>query len=579
MRFLGRWLVRLLAIVGAVGLIVVLVVVSVGWRISERLAEGIVSVPEAFVLTADWRGGVPEKAPGLTPLVQLGIDRGLGLPEALWALDRAAEDPRVKGLVVRTDGSGFGLAQAWELRAAVQRLRDAGKFTAVYADSLGELQGGMVGTYVASAFERVQLQPLGVLGFTGLSSEQVYLARLLDELQIDFQVVQRDAFKTALEPLVRDGPSPAAAATTGRLLDGLFDLLITGIAEARGLDRAEVQAALDRGPLLGTEAEELGLVDAIDHFEALGPVVDTAAGTDERVELASYARSEGFALGEAGYVVGFVHAVGPILRGENDALRDLDIAADSLAAAIDEAREANVDALLLRVSSPGGSAVASETVAAAVRRTKAAGIPVVVSMGDVAASGGYWISMDADLIVAAPATLTGSIGVVAGKPALRAFLDDLGIDVAIERRGANAGFNSLIDPWDTRARQRVAALIDDLYEHFLEGVSAGRGMDLTQVRSLAGGRVWLGTEAQANGLVDQLGGFVEALDVARERTGAETDDAVALQRFPQPRPPLAVALEGLDRFMRISADLDLWWTRLNAPPGLRFEASNLPSAP
>ncbi len=592
MRMLGRIIAFLVGTLGrvayfvfaAVGFVVVAVIgllafagASAVGTVSERIAAGVVDVPETVVLTADWRGGVFEKQRGLGAVPGLPVEGGAGLPDVLLALERAATDERVRGLVVRVDGSGFGLARAWELRDAVERLNAAGKFTALYADTLGELEGGMVGTYLAAAFEHVQLQPLGTLGFTGLASDRLYFGRLLDAQQIGVQVIKREDYKSALEPFARSGPSPESEAVTDRLFDGLFATFVDGVAEARGLDVPTVRRLVDRGPLLGEEAVAAGLVDAIGHEAELWSTVEARTETDERLELDAYIASDVAAEGDAERVVGFVHAVGPIRRGENaDFGSDSDIAGDTAAAAIDAARAAEVDALLLRVSSPGGSAVASETVAAAIRRAKDVNIPVVVSMGDVAASGGYWISMDADRIFAAPTTITGSIGVIAGKPALEAFLADLGIDVAMERRGANAGFGSVIEPWDANASARLNALIDELYEGFLNGVATGRGMDVAAVREVAGGQVWLGDQALENGLVDELGGFLAAYAAAREAAGAGPDEPVALARFPEPSPPFLLALRGLERIIEAMAVVDTWWRAVTAPPALRLEASGLP---
>jgi len=211
-----------------------------------------------------------------------------------------------------------------------------------------------------------------------------------------------------------------------------------------------------------------------------------------------------------------------------------------------------------------------------VRRAREADIPVIVSMGDVAASGGYWIAMDADRIFAAPTTLTGSIGVILGKPALGPFLDDLGIDVDRATRGANAGLGSLVEPWDERALAKIDVLADDLYASFLDGVARGRGMELEAVRAVAGGRVWLGGEAVERGLVDDLGGLNDAVVGVREALGIEADAPLAVQAFPRPRPRFETALDLVDRFMRIAGGLDARWRALTAVPELRFDARPLP---
>jgi signal peptide peptidase SppA len=272
----------------------------------------------------------------------------------------------------------------------------------------------------------------------------------------------------------------------------------------------------------------------------------------------------------------------------------------------------------LRVSSPGGSAVASETVGAAVRRAKAAGIPVVVSMGDVAASGGYWIAMDADRILAAPTTLTGSIGVILAKPAVGAFLDDLGIDVDRSTRGAYAGLGSVFEPWDERELARVNGLVEELYGAFLDGVARGRGMAVADVRGVAGGRVWLGQQAAANGLVeelygafldgvargrgmavadvrgvaggrvwlgqqaaanglvDEIGGFNDAVTAVRTALEVEPDAPLAVRTFPRPKRPFPAVLEAFDRVTHLTAELDALWSELAAPAELRFDAPALP---
>ena len=577
MRAIGRWLARIVTGLAFACLVLVLALVGLAWWGAARFADREVAVPDSVVLVADWRGGVPEKAPGAAPLAAFGLDGEPPLPDVLRALERAAEDPRVRGLVVRTDGAGFGLAQAWELRRAVRALDEAGKFTALYADTLGELQGGMVGTYLAAAFEHVQLQPLGSVGFTGLAREQPYVERLLSELDIEVQVVKREEFKSALETFTRSGPSPASQTMIEAILDGLFDELIEGVASGRGLDEGAVRAAIDAAPLLADDARARGLIDAVAHLPALEDTTAEATGTEDRLPLARYLRSDAFATVADAPVVGFVHAVGPIRRGESeDPFGAVEIAGDSVAAGIDAAREAEVDALLLRVSSPGGSAVASETVGAAVRRAKAAGIPVVVSMGDVAASGGYWIAMDADRILAAPTTLTGSIGVILGKPAFGAFLDDLGIDIDRSTRGANAGLGSPFEPWDERELAKVNTLVDDLYKAFLEGVARGRGLEVAAVRGVAGGRVWLGRQAQANGLVDELGGFNDAVAAVRAALELEPGAPLTVEEYPRPKPPFPAAVAALERFTRATGALDALWSELAAPAELRFEARPLP---
>jgi protease-4 len=535
--WLRRLLVGLLATIGAITVLVVLALVLGGWWLVHYLERGA-WLPDTFVLVADLRGSLDDRPPrGLT---SFRLEPSLSLSEAVLAIDRAAADPRVKGLVARLDDTGHGFAAAQELRDAVGRFRESGRPAVAFADSFGELGPGNEGYYLATAFEQINLQPVGLVGLTGLIAEVPFARELLDRVGIEPSFGKREAYKSALDSLTETGLTPANREMLTRLLNDLSNQLVQGIATGRSLDEAAVRSLLDGGPYAAEAALERGLVDRLAHWDE---VLETARGELEAVELGDYARASS-ARDDAATEVALVRGIGPITRGEGDGLGDAGIAADELAGDLSDAiDDPDVTAILLRVDSPGGSAVASETIARQVRRAKAAGKPVVVAMGNAAASGGYWISMDATSIVAQPATLTGSIGVIAGKPVLSGLWDQLEVRWAQLPAAANADMWSVNTPYSELGRERLGELLDAIYGDFKAGVAAGRSLPAERVDELAQGRVWTGAEAKSLGLVDHLGGLVEAQDALRTALGLEPGAPLELRPYPAPRTPFGQALE------------------------------------
>jgi protease IV len=532
---MGRFLVGLLATVGALAIVAVGGAAALVWYHLPAAPD----LPDRFVLTADWQGGLAE-GEGAPDLLGLELAPPPTVSEVVLALDAAAADPRAAGLVVRLDDTRHGFAAAQELRDAVGRWRAAGKFALAHADSFGELSSGNEGYYLASAFEEIHLQPVGLVGLTGLIA-QVPLARdLLASLGVELEVGRREEFKTALDSFTESQLTAPNRAMLDAILDVLQRQLARGIAEGRRLDPEEVLRLIDRGPFTDSEALAAGLVDRLAHLDETLAAAKRRAGPGAgAVDLADYAS---VALGEAeGTRVALVRAAGMIRRGTSGI--GTEIAADDLAEALVEAADDDqVRAVLLRVDSGGGSAVASETIARGVRRVRDAGKPVVVSMGNAAASGGYWIAMDASRIVAQPATLTGSIGVVAGKPVLAEVWDKLGVNWAEIGRGDNASIWSVNLPYSAQGRARVEAILDQLYGSFKAGVARGRGMPAEKVDMIAKGRVWTGETARELGLVDELGGLGEAQAALRRELGLPAEAPLAVELWPRSSNPVLALL-------------------------------------
>lgn len=536
-----RFLVGLLATIGVLALLLAGGVAAAVWLFVGAEPE----LPERMVVTLDLREEVPEIG-GSAPLAALGLAEPPTLTELVVALDQAARDPRVQGLVARLDGGGPGLAQVQELRAALARFRARGKFAYAYADSFGEFGPGTRGYYLATAFEEIHLQPLGSLGLTGILIETPLVRALLDRFGIEPSGDKRGPYKNAANMFTESALTPEHRESLESIADSLDRQIQSGIGDSRGASPAEVQQWIDGGPYAAAEAHAAGLVDRLSYRHEVLEQARAQAGDDSGlIALADYARALEPA-SEGAPVLALIRGVGQIQQGDSDSgptggwVMGADTVGDALAAAIDDPE---VGAILFRIDSGGGSAVASETIGHEVRRAIAAGKPVIVSMGDVAASGGYWIAMDATRIVAEPGTLTGSIGVFAGKPVLAELWDNVGVNWGRVARGANATMWSTSLDYSPRGRARLETFLDQVYGAFTEGVARGRGLPQAEVIELAEGRVWTGEQALELGLVDELGGVARALELAREAAGIPPDAPVELRPFPEPLPPWEQALE------------------------------------
>lgn len=451
----------------------------------------------------------------------------------LEALAAAARDARIEGVLVRLRGAPVSLAQALALRRAFASLRAAGKPVALYADSLGSEE-----LFLASAASRIFVPEAGGVAPLGLRIESWFLRDLLDRLGIRAEVVRVGEFKSAAEGLVRRGMSESQRAQLEALVDDLYAVLVEGIAEGRGLAPERVRELVDAGPYRARAAREAGLVDAClfpDEVEAaLAELAGRPGGRITVAELPAYlalrAHDSGFhaPLAEVPRIA-YVVAAGLVRGGSGIG----GVASDRYRALLRQLEEDDrVHAAVLRIESPGGDSVASDLLWRSVRRLAAAK-PVVASLGAVAASGGYYFACAADAIYAESATLTGSIGVVGGKLDLTGLEQRLGVAREGVERGARAGLLSASRGLTPGERSALRADLRAVYELFLERVAEGRRMTREAVHGVARGRVWSGRRALAEGLVDGLGGPLEALAEARRRIGLPEGRAALVQVLPR----------------------------------------------
>jgi protease-4 len=508
-------------------------------------------VPNGCVLELDLRAAPPETS-GLDPLAIItGGGRPLVLREAVSALHRAAEDSRVAGLIARVELPAAAAGPVQELREAIAA------FTAVKPSlAWAETYPGTLSYYLASAFGEVWMQPSGTVGLIGFATNALFLRDALDKAGIEAQFVARGEYKSAANLFTQDRYTDAHREADTRLLESLRGQVWQAIAEARGIRQETLDGLADRAPLLRDVAVDSGLIDRVGFrdeayariaelvgAEGVSPNAGDADGDDAppRLYVSRYAR----ATGPSGpsmpgrgpkSTIAVVTVAGPIVSGRGGSrlpFGSSNAGGDTIAAALREAaHDDSVSAIVLRVDSPGGSVTASETIWREVSKARERGKPVVASMGAVAASGGYYVSMCADAIVANPGTITGSIGVVTGKLVARDLKVRLGVGSDAVRTNANADAWSINAPFTPEQQAQVEAEADLFYTDFVERVAHGRNLSVDAVDAVARGRVWTGADALEHGLVDELGGLRTAVRKAKVLAGLDEDAKVRLVGYP-----------------------------------------------
>jgi protease-4 len=534
-----RFLIRVLAVFGLLFIALIGLGIYGATRIhlAGHTAQPVVN---DTVLTLTVAGPFAEEGSTRASLSNALGGHGRKLREIVEGIDRAAQDTRVKGLVIKVDASA-GMAQTQELRAAIKRFRGAGKFAYAFADDYGETASGNGQYYLAAACDQVWLQPMGEVMLTDIAFEAPFLKDALAKIDVEPEFVKRAEYKTAPETFTERGYTPAAREMMESLANDLTLQLVGDIATSRNMPADDVRALLARGPMTADEAAQAKLVDKIGYADEVVSAARKAAGADAHIVpltdyssqmVAQNASAPNIALiyetGDIKPVMGPIDAGGGNRDGQNPVVRGF---VKAMAAS-------SVKTVVLRVDSPGGAVTGSESIRRMIVLAKQAGKKVVVSMGPVAASGGYWISADADKIVADPATLTGSIGVFSGKFVVGKGLADLGVTVDRTAAGPYTGMDSPFTPFTPDQTQKLNATIDSVYDGFVSRVAEGRKMPPGTVGQIAKGRVWSGQQAKQIGLVDALGGLTEAVALAREIGGIPDNEPTKIAVYPEPLSPV-----------------------------------------
>jgi protease-4 len=510
-------------------LVALLVLAAIGYGVRRFAQPGI--QPKSALLVELSGDYVEAPEPPLVAQL-LGVEQH-SLLETLSELRKAERDDRVANVVLVIRDLQIGWGKAQELREAIAALRDKGRHPVAYLEVGGF--GANIEYYVASAAEQVYTAPGGGAPVIGLAQEFLFLGGLWDKLGVKVEVAQAGTYKGAAESIAGRRMSDAYREHASALLDSVDASFASGIAQSRGIEESAVRRALDEATSKPELLEELHLIDGVhtrrEILESLGdpPVV----------KLADYARIDPKSLGfdpQASFAL--IYGSGTITTGRGQSSRSGRpvFASDTVVEAIeDAAKDDAMRAIVLRVDSPGGGAFPSELVWRALREARKKK-PVIASFSDYAASGGYYVSSAADVIVSEPSTLTGSIGVFAVRPALAPLLQRLDVGVEVQTRAPHADLELLAPELSPATRAWLQADVMEVYHRFLSRVSEGRGIPLEALDALAEGRVWTGAQALDRKLVDALGGIRTAVAKAKEKVGLAPDADVSLTVFPAPKP-------------------------------------------
>lgn len=525
------FLLQILATIIAFVLMTVFVVFAgFGFLASSAVTQEKETLPDTIVLRLDLRRPLTDKG-GDGFFVPTGSVRSV--VDIVQALAKAEDDDRVKGLYYRV-GAGLPVAQAAELREAIRSFEASGKFTMAYAQSL--FSSGLGDYYMAAEADEIWMQPESHILASGVGGVTPFLKGLLDKIDAKYESVTAGTFKNANEPLTRNEFSEPARQATEALVTSIYAAVTSDVAADRAVDREALKRLLDTVPHATHDAIEAGLIDRMGYvIDSEDAALEMAGGKAKFLSLGRYYRSEGTGF-DSGEVIALVHGDGVIVEGPavEDPFNAAGFGGDSVSKAILKAAEDDaVKAIVFRVNSPGGASTASDQVLDALKRAQARGKPVVVSMADVAASGGYWVSMYADRIVAHPVTVTGSIGVLAGKPDLSGTYEEIGINMVPIVEGERTLMFSDTKPFTEEERAALGTMISEVYDGFTTRVAEGRKLPLSEVREIAEGRVWSGSDAMDLKLVDAMGGMRTAIAEAKRLADIDADANIQLRRYPR----------------------------------------------
>ena len=518
---------------------------------SSKAAEGPVG---AKVLSLDLRQSIRDHG---------GEDTLFGGQQAsivniVRALDKAKTDDDVKGLFIRARSGGMTPASAEELRGALIDFKSSGKF--VIAHSQGFEGTSILGYYAVSAADEIWQQATSGFAVSGLANETPFYGGVVEHFDATADFVQFHEYKNAANVYTQTDYTDAHREATTSMLTSLYNTAAQQIAEDRNLDTAELKTLLNSAPHTAETARDAGLIDKLGYLKEVKDYIREKTDND-KIPFQSL-KSYGVPGFSTGPTIAFIGGEGPVTMGRsqdgsNPFSNAVTMGGDTVTAAIDAAiKDKRVKAIVFRVSTPGGSPTASDQINAAVLRAKAADKPVIISMGQYAASGGYYVAAHGDKILALPTTITGSIGVLGGKVSLENTYSQIGYNVErIAVGGEYLGVYSGDTAFTNAQREKYRSQMSDIYVDFTELVAEGRGLPIERVREIAKGRVWTGEQAIEIGLVDEFGGIMRAIEVAKEMADIEADTDVYVKTFPRPKPFAEQLQEQLSGIASISADL------------------------
>ena len=504
------------------GLLAVLVIFAV-----VRFGSKPPTVASNSSLILHLEGDIPEEAPVDIPIPLLQQETPLTVADNWRILQQAAGDSRIKALILEPKGLSTGWAKLEELRSEILSFKKSGKPVYAYLKGAGTRE-----YYVATAADKIYMAPEDELDLKGLRAELMFFKGTLDKLGIDMEFEHVGKYKDYPDMFTKTGPSPETLEYLNQILDQYYGNLIAVIAEGRKQPAANVRALIDNGPFVGAEAQSGGLVDAL-MFE---DEMFDKAGTSARIGSASYAKAT--ASGSGGKRIALLTEEGDITRGssQGDGLSATSgIASDDAIKTMREVEnDSSIQGVILRINSPGGDGIASDDILHEAQKLSKKK-PTVISMSDDAASGGYFIAMTGDPILAYSNTLTGSIGVFYGKIDLKGLYDKIGMKKDLFTRGRFADIDSEAQPLTDEERAKLKQEIEVFYRDFVQRVATGRKRPYDAIEPIAQGRVWLGSQARQNGLIDEIGGMDRAVELVKERAKIAASEKITLVAYPPRR--------------------------------------------
>jgi protease-4 len=545
-------------------LILLLIVLFGVFLVTRQFSDAVpVEIAAGSTLVIEVGGDYVE-APGASPLARLAGDTTRPFIGLLSMFSAAERDDRIATVVLRIQPLGLGWGKADEIREAIGRLREKGIHTAAHL----EIQNFSANKelFIASATDEIFVAPGSGVPLVGMAAEYLFLGGFWEKLGVEFEVARAGRYKSAVEIFAERSMSEASREMAESLLDDTYERFVEALASGRQMTTSAVIEAIDTGSVRSQRLEALGLIDGEMHLDQL---LDRFG--ENVVSHAEYAGIDPEKLGfKAKAEFALIYGTGTVVQGGSDgsAFRSSPVfASETLSRAIlDAAEDPEISAIVLRIDSPGGSALASELIWRAIDRARAMNKPVIASFSDVAASGGYYVASAANAIVADPGTLTGSIGVFALRPSVGGLLEKLEIGIDSITRGRHADFLLSSEKMSPASLARLQTSVLDTYQLFLKRVADGRGLSIGEVDEIGQGRVWTGRQALEIGLVDELGGLYTAVRRAKEAVGLAATDDVYLIPFPKQASFSAQVMDAFRQTMiRVAAPGMTWTQGLPAP--------------
>lgn len=546
-----NFLIGLVVGVLLVGLAIVIVIFA-AIRFAGSYANRPVNVANGSTLVLDLEGDLPERLPAEIPIPVLQNQRAMSLEEVWDVFRRAASDSRIRGVLFEPRGLGIGWAKMEEIHDEIVNFRKSGKPVITY------LRGPTAREYyLASATDKIFISPEDSLDVKGLAAQSLFFKQTLDKLGINAEVIHAGKYKDAGDILTRTSMTPETRDQLNAILDQYYGNLIATIAQGRNKQPDAVRALIDDGPFLAKDAVGDGLVDSLGYEDQAVGELQARLKQSELKRISGRAYEKGATTAAGAHRVALIVGQGMITAGTgNETADDEGFTGTGFIKLLKQVEnDSSIEGVIMRIDSPGGDAVASDQILHEVKNLSRKK-PLVISMSDEAASGGYYVSVSGDPIVAYPNTLTGSIGVIFARFVLHGLFDKIGMNEQLLTRGRFADIDSPDAPLTDAERQKLTGQIDAFYNAFVSRVAEGRHRPFDQIEPLAQGRVWVGQQAKDNGLVDRLGGFDRVIETYKQRAHLSASDRVSIVPYPGRQSIIELLFNRNDPAAEVRARLD-----------------------